>query len=424
MNGLGGDYGGGSYSPVLSGTGSMLDHTYGQGADVFSGSGLGHAGMYSGGMMGGDLLGGFNNGLAMSLGGMGAHPQHLQQQQQQQREQLQQREQQQYQQQQMGQQGLPPASAFGASQVGGGALGDFGGSGVGGGIERALPPALAGKLKQRGHIYEFNGKRLEIRDVWKDNLESEMKLIRQLVQRYPYVAMDTEFPGVVARPVGSFSNSVDFQYQTLRCNVDLLKLIQLGVALADDEGNFPDEVPCWQFHFRFSLADDMYAQDSIDLLQRSGIDFELHETMGVDVLDFGEALMSSGLVLMDEVRWISFHGGYDFGYLLKLLTFAPLPAEEADFFKILHTYFPCVYDVKHIMTKLEGATFKAGLNKLAEELGARRIGPMHQAGSDSLLTASVFFALRRRYFNNKMKDEGHAGVLHGIGEGDPVRLVK
>jgi CCR4-NOT transcription complex subunit 7/8 len=124
------------------------------------------------------------------------------------------------------------------------------------------------------------------------------------------------------------------------------------------------------------------------------------------------------------VRWISFHGGYDFGYLLKLLTFAPLPAEEADFFKILHTYFPCVYDVKHIMTKLEGATFKAGLNKLAEELGARRIGPMHQAGSDSLLTASVFFALRRRYFNNKMKDEGHAGVLHGIGEGDPVRLIK
>ena len=26
--------------------------------------------------------------------------------------------------------------------------------------------------------------------------------------------------------------------------------------------------------------------------------------------------------------------------------------------------------------------------------------------------------------SNKMKDEGHAGVLHGIGEGDPVRLVK
>jgi CCR4-NOT transcription complex subunit 7/8 len=41
---------------------------------------------------------------------------------------------------------------------------------------------------------------------------------------------------------------------------------------------------------------------------------------GIDVFRFGEVLMTSGLVLMDEVRWISFHSGYDFGYLLKLLT--------------------------------------------------------------------------------------------------------
>lgn len=44
-------------------------------------------------------------------------------------------------------------------------------------------------------------------------------------------------------------------------------------------------------------------------------------------LQFGELLTSSGLVLLDEVKWISFHSGYDFGYLLKLLTNAPLPGE-------------------------------------------------------------------------------------------------
>lgn len=48
--------------------------------------------------------------------------------------------------------------------------------------------------------------------------------------RFP---QDTEFPGVVARPVGSFASHTDFQYQTLRCNVDLLKIIQLGLTFSD-----------------------------------------------------------------------------------------------------------------------------------------------------------------------------------------------
>ncbi|MCD7471011.1 CCR4-NOT transcription complex subunit 8 [Datura stramonium] len=36
--------------------------------------------------------------------------------------------------------------------------------------------------------------------------------------------MDTEFPGVVIRPVGNFKNSNDYHYQTLKDNVDMLKL--------------------------------------------------------------------------------------------------------------------------------------------------------------------------------------------------------
>ena len=53
--------------------------------------------------------------------------------------------------------------------------------------------------------------------------------------------------------------------------------------------------------------DDMYAQDSIDLLAKSGIDFKRHEERGIDVNDFGELLISSGLVLLDDVKWITFH---------------------------------------------------------------------------------------------------------------------
>lgn len=49
---------------------------------------------------------------------------------------------------------------------------------------------------------------------------------------------------------------------------------------------------------------------------------------------------------MDNINWLSFHSGYDFGYLLKLLTDKNLPLEENDFFESLRLYFPTVYDVK------------------------------------------------------------------------------
>jgi CCR4-NOT transcription complex subunit 7/8 len=51
----------------------------------------------------------------------------------------------------------------------------------------------------------------------------------------------------------------------------------------------------------------MYAQDSIDLLTKSGIDFKKHQDMGIDVEHFGELLTSSGLVLLTDVKWVSFH---------------------------------------------------------------------------------------------------------------------
>lgn len=62
----------------------------------------------------------------------------------------------------------------------------------------------------------------------------------------------------------------------------------------------------------------MFAQDSIDLLVKSGISFKDHETQGIDPVKFGELIMTSGLVLEDRVVWTSFHSGYDYGYLLKV----------------------------------------------------------------------------------------------------------
>jgi CCR4-NOT transcription complex subunit 7/8 len=115
-----------------------------------------------------------------------------------------------------------------------------------------------------------------IREVWAANLVPEFKEICRVVQSFPFVAMDTEFPGTVARPIGDFKSTAEYQYQMLRCNVDLLKIIQIGLTFFDAEGRMPEGVCTWQFNFKFDLSQDMYAEDSVELLQNSGIQFARH----------------------------------------------------------------------------------------------------------------------------------------------------
>ncbi|KAL1438743.1 hypothetical protein MTO96_047836 [Rhipicephalus appendiculatus] len=216
-----------------------------------------------------------------------------------------------------------------------------------------------------------------IQDVWASNLEEAFQTIRHMVQQYNYVAMDTEFPGVVARPIGEFRNAADYQYQLLRCNVDLLKIIQLGLTFLDEAGNTAPDCCTWQFNFKFNLNEDMYAQDSIDLLVSSGIQFGKHSEEGIDPYEFAQLFMTSGVVFSENVRWLTFHSGYDFGYLLKSL--------------------------------------RGGLQEVADQLHVERVGQQHQAGSDSLLTAAAFFKMRQVFFNDQIDDAKYCGQLYGLG---------
>lgn len=130
---------------------------------------------------------------------------------------------------------------------------------------------------------------------------------------------------------------------------------------------------------------------------------------------FGELMTMSGLVLTDEVKWISFHSSYDFGYLVKTLTCQELPADESVFLELLHTFFPAVYDIKYMITACDGMF--GGLNAVADQLQVERIGPMHQAGSDSLLTAQTFFKLVERHLGGleNVDDSRFRGELFGLG---------
>ncbi|RFU26425.1 hypothetical protein B7463_g9907, partial [Scytalidium lignicola] len=354
--------------------------------------------------------------------------------------------------------------------VNGNTLGLSGGYGAAGLSNLAAGTGLASQAAQMGFAHggaqqqAHNGmmdtgargvaNKGRIREVWKGNLEEEMATLRQLVDKYPYIAMDTEFPGLVARPMGSFRGKSDYHYQCLRCNVDLLQIIQIGITLFSEEGDSPPAqlddmsisggrkyggnmvpLPCtWQFNFKFSLKDDMYSQVSIDALQQAGVDFQSLERDGIDPFDFAALLISSGLVCDEDVRWISFHGGYDFGYLTKLLICKPLPDDEVEFDKLMKKFFPSIYDIKYLMkyaikqhtmgqlTPLDPnsaevlAKFeqKSGLENIAETFKIKRQGAAHQAGSDSLLTGKVFFKMRERIFNGDISDE-HLGKVWGLG---------
>lgn len=227
-------------------------------------------------------------------------------------------------------------------------------------------------------------------------------------------------------------------------------MIQLGITLFSPEGEVPPPTvtdangqpygtnlvpaPCtWQFNFRFSLENDMYAQDSTTMLAKAGIDFAAHDKNGIDPIEFGALLISSGLVLLDDVHWISFHSGYDFGYLMKIMLCKPLPENEEEFHKLLTIFFPSLYDIKYLMKHagrnqavndspltpaaaqiLNNLGQKSGLQDIADELGVKRVGIAHQAGSDSLVTGEIFWKMRQLVFNGTIDESKYSGQIWGL----------
>ena len=254
-----------------------------------------------------------------------------------------------------------------------------------------------------------------IKEVYEDNLIEELKIISDLIEEYNYIGMDTEFPGTVYN-VKNITN--DFYYKTLKINVDSLKLIQLGITVTNEKGEYPKNIPyhTWQFNFKFDLEKDTYNEESVKLLKSSGINFEKLKKKGIKHKVFAEYLMTSGLVLNPDIFWISYHGAYDFGYILKLLTNENMPANEDDFIKILSLYFHNYFDVKILVKDLD-YYFNGGLNKLIYKLGVIRKGNMHQAGSDSIATIEVFLALLKYKIVNDEKLQKFKKVLYGIGIG-------
>jgi CCR4-NOT transcription complex subunit 7/8 len=252
--------------------------------------------------------------------------------------------------------------------------------------------------------------------------------------------------------MGDFPSKASYHYQTLRTNVDMLRMIQLGITLFNIEGKevagtelqnmkpgtYPPNIticPCtWTFNFKFSPDEDMYNEESLQLLKKAGSDFDKHAASGIDVKEFGALLITSGLPYSDDVHWISFHSGYDFGYLAKIMWSRKLPSDEESYREIIRTFFPNIWDVKFLLRHAQGllrrgvlnsqATdilnrmgTRSGLQDLADELGCQRIGTQHQAGSDAWLTGSVFWQMKTKIFDQQLPSEvnGQMWGLTGVG---------
>ena len=255
-----------------------------------------------------------------------------------------------------------------------------------------------------------------IREVYKDNIDEAFKEIGAIIKKYKYIGMDTEFPGCV---YGLKNLTKDFYYKTLKINVNSTKLIQLGITFTNEKGEFPEKYKyhTFQFNFEFDSDKDKYSEESLNLLKNNGINFEKLKKNGISEKDFGEKLMTSGLVLNPSIKWVSYQGSYDFAYLLKLLINDNLPESEDEFMNLLKLYFPTFFDIRMLVRDDENL-FHGGLSKLISKIDIERKGINHQAGSDSIATIEAFHKLKENGNVDNDKIKSFKNVLYGLGIGE------
>ncbi|CAR21350.1 CCR4-NOT core DEDD family RNase subunit POP2 [Lachancea thermotolerans CBS 6340] len=240
-----------------------------------------------------------------------------------------------------------------------------------------------------------------VREVWSNNLHAEFMSIRKLVDQYNYVSISTEFVGTIARPMGNFRSKNDYHYQTMRANVDLLNPVQIGISLSDANGNKPENKhSTWQFNFHFDVTKEMVSAESLELLKKSGINFERHQNFGVLAFEFAQLLIDSGLI-SDNVTWVSYHAAYDFGFLVNMLMNNSMPNNKEDYVWWVQQFVPNFYDLnlinkfsqQHPSQLQQQHQPQFTLETMADELGIPRFSLFSSTAGQSLLALLTFTTL-------------------------------
>eukprot|EP00730_Choanoeca_flexa_P019368 TRINITY_DN9454_c0_g1_i1.p1 TRINITY_DN9454_c0_g1~~TRINITY_DN9454_c0_g1_i1.p1 ORF type:complete len:277 (+),score=47.98 TRINITY_DN9454_c0_g1_i1:103-831(+) len=240
-----------------------------------------------------------------------------------------------------------------------------------------------------------------------------MASIRTVVQQFPFISVHVQDLGIVGVPLGTFQSSEDHAFQSLICNINLLKMVQLGLTFFDQDGNRASPVSTWQFNFRLNVQDDMCTKSSIDNLSRQGHRFQQMDKDGIDINVFAEVMTTSGLVLCEDVTWISFSHGLEFGHLIQALTGTVLKQSENEYYELLKIFFPQQYDVNYMMRSCKD--LHGSLADIADTLKIARANGSQQAGVESILLGEVFFKMRAQYFENIVDPDRYNHMFYRVG---------
>ncbi|KAK1314829.1 hypothetical protein QJS10_CPA06g01579 [Acorus calamus] len=252
-----------------------------------------------------------------------------------------------------------------------------------------------------------------VEEVWKKNFHQTCNLTEISREKCSYISLDMEFPGFLRT---AHRDASEYElYDKLKYNVDNLKPIQVGLTLSDVSGHIPYH-GAWQFNLSgFNVHKDPSSAELVELLRRSGIDFDKNLREGVMLDDFARFFRRTFVFGGRKMNhsWVTFHGMYDLAYMVKIITASPLPDTLFGFLSLIELFFGRVFDVKAMAKKCTGLMGgEIGLVRMSRILKIDTFcTKAHQAGHDSMLTSKVFSVIKREY---KLNEGDYQGKLYGI----------
>ncbi|CAL4909779.1 unnamed protein product [Urochloa decumbens] len=265
-----------------------------------------------------------------------------------------------------------------------------------------------------------SGSSIPMHDVWAQTADAEFEEINALLRRGAggeyMVGLDSEFAvpnGVV--PLEMEPPTADCHYTELCKKVNGGDLVQIGIVVA--YASFKVQ-GMWQFNIRFDASSRVPWHDGVAFLRdQCRLNLQEHKSHGIPISRFMHWLVSSGLLRNQKVTWITYAGGADFGFLIRLLTGKDtLPELRWDFLMLFWEFFPRSYDVR-VFTKLGRCRKKAihgGLAQVCQSLQVERTGEAHQAGSDALSAVRCFEKMVMCDSNFATESKKYRSFLYGL----------